>query len=84
MPKAIHLFALVNFALAAISERNVYERASANGHNKLLDRSAGSVFFNLFGAAKLVANRRARSTLTFDDTLKLAGRSREPHAREAI
>jgi hypothetical protein len=32
--------------------------------NTSLDRSAGRVFFNLFGAAKVVANRRARSSLT--------------------
>ena len=34
--------------------------------NKSLDRSAGSLFLNLFGAAKIECNRRARSSRTFD------------------
>ena len=33
--------------------------AEQMAYNTSLDRSAGSVFFNLFGAAKVVADRRA-------------------------
>jgi hypothetical protein len=40
-------------------------RASNEPSNKSLDRSADSLFLNLFGAAKVECNRRARSTQPF-------------------
>jgi hypothetical protein len=48
--------------------------------NKSLDRSAGSVFRNLIGAAKIEGNRRARSTRSF---ARIAFLERSENQREA-